>query len=178
MFADISRPLPMEGEELDGGGSPIKIMAGLRQIYAGDLLIIEWPVGQSLGTGNWIKVGLQRLDLEELGGKDPGVNRVLRAELHVSPGWHTGAYRTELGDPDEEGLRNLTLVPEVKLCNLPWMWELRTDDVPGWNAFVIGHNCKLHEEQWPASQCGIADKRKVLFNDIRARGVRGSETRE
>ena len=163
----------MVGEQTLDDGSPIKINTGLRQIGVGDLLLIEWPVNENFGTGNWIKLGLTEIELEELGGKHPGVMRVLKATLHGEAGWHMGAYDAELGDPGASGLHSMTLTPRVRVASIPWKWELRTDDVPGWHAFVIGHNCKLHEGR----DCTVA-ARELVFSDIRARSVRGSEKRE
>lgn len=166
MFADINRPLPMVGEEFFEDGSPIRFGVGLRQVFPGDLVVVEWPLNQSLGAGNWVKGLIAKIADRETTSKYGNARGVYEAQVHLAQGWHMGAFKPELGEPDENGERQLTLVPEVKVSNLPWHWDLRTDDVPGWNIFLVGHNCEGHESR---TDCMAAADRKVRFDDARKR---------
>lgn len=166
IFADISPDLPIEGEERFEDGTLIKMLAGLRQIELGDVIQVNWMIeadgAEVPHLGNWIRGVVSSYEKFVVTPKGRSMARVLQGNLQFYPGWRLGRVTPEVSStPNKSGLYTLGSRTTTQMGNVYWDWSLRTDDLPGWEAFLVGHDCSKH-----GAEC-TRPGYKAIFNEAR-----------
>lgn len=173
----------LEGEERFEDGRLIKLAANATIITPGDLVHVEWGMQGATArefdlatVSNWVRGGLTSVrigsgdgKMPELGVTPPRMSRVGIWKINLAAGWLMGTLEPVMESATgRSGTHAMALKSTVHRSSITWHWELRTDDIPGWQIFVVGHKCSLHEGR----ECGGTD-RAQRFADAREMKARG-----
>lgn len=175
-FTTVKHDYRVPGEERFEDGKLIKLAANAKMVVPGDIIQIDWAQGDRFGYGNWVRGALLEVDVDRdhYGSKNPLERFVATWKVRLADGWLSGAYEPVAADePNEDGTRQMLFRPKVVYCSIPWSWELRSDDIPAWFIYVVGHECRWHHGE----ACEGTDRR-AMFDEVRAKHASKKEDYE
>lgn len=163
---DVDPDSRIEGEQYLSNGNLIRVHMSLKQVARGDIVQVDWMVDETdaVSLGNWVRGGVIDSDYHESGVKGGQLTRALVGAIKLDRGWRFGTVVPEVSTTyNASGLYTVSQKSTFKCGAQPWTWELRTDDIPGWNIYLAGHNCALHAK----NDCPREDYQSV-FDAARA----------